>query len=926
MNLPEISVRRHVLAYMLSGVLILFGLVSYERIGVERMPSVDVPVLTVTTVLPGANPSVIDASVTNLIETAVNSVSGIEDIQSNSLPGVSLVVMQFEMERDIDAAFNEVQAKINETLRKLPNDADLPVVAKLSTAGMPVMWLALQGDRTLQQLNQYARTVLKKRLETVSGVGSVVIAGERPRTIRVELDLQRLNAQGVSVQEVSAAFQREHLKLPGGYVGSGAHEELLKLDVEFHSLPELEHLIVAYRGHLPIYLREVATVKDDLADNRRYASFNGQPTVALGLLKISNANTVALAAEVQRRLESEIIPQLPPGMSVHIASNDAEIILEIIHALQEHLLLGTLLAALVVWLFLKNLRATLIVATAIPVSLLGAIAAIYFAGYTFNIMTLLGLLLLIGVVVDDAIVVLENIYRQREEDSNAPPDQVAVRGANQVVFAVIAASLTLVALFGSVVFMGGIVGRFLQPFAMVVVLGVLASLFVSITLTPMLCARYLRVPKNHGGLYRVLEAIFRALEWLYATLLRLVLRFRWSVVVLTIATVYSSGWFFDQLGKGFIPDEDEGRFLVTFKTPLGATLEYTIERMQKLQEILNTYPEVHSILATIGTGDLGMVTEGSLFVRLTPRTERSRHQVELVRAVQAEFAHVPGIRAMATQVPMMSGDRGEPLQFVLKGPNLLETARLAGELEARLRQIPEIGNMDMGLRLELPELNLNIDRTKAQDLGLDTATIADTLRLLAGGADIAKYNDEPGDGERYDIRLKANAADITQATDLEKIYLRNRSGELVRLDTVASIQPGLGAAMISRYNLQYAAMFFATPTVPEGDAAQIVLREAKEMLPAGYQVELTGRAKEFGKTVNYMILAFVTGLILIYMVLASQFNSFIQPMIIMVAQPLAVIGGVAGLWLMGHSLNISHVTQLFPNSTDLNHRHCTQQI
>jgi HAE1 family hydrophobic/amphiphilic exporter-1 len=904
MNLPELSIHRHVLAYMLSGVLILFGLISYQRIGVERMPSVDVPVLTVTTVLPGANPGVVDASLTNIIESAVNSVSGIESLQSNSLPGVSLVVMQFEMERDIDAAFNEVQAKLNEILRKLPDDADPPVLAKLSTAGMPVMWLALQGDRTLQQLNQYARNVLKKRLETVSGVGSVVIAGERQRTIRVELDLQRLNALNVSVQEVTAAFGREHLKLPGGYVGGGAREDLLKLDVEFHSVADLEKLIVAYRGHLPIYLRDLAEIKDDLADNRRYASFDGQPAVALGLLKISNANTVALAAEVQRRLDAEIIPQLPPGLSLHVASNDAEIILDIIHALQEHLLLGTLLAALVVWLFLKSLRATLIVATAIPVSLLGAIAAIYFAGYSFNIMTLLGLLLLIGVVVDDAIVVLENIYRHREEDPDASPAALAVSGANQVVFAVIAASLTLVSLFASVVFMGGIVGRFLQSFAMVVVLGVLVSLFVSVTLTPMLCARHLHVARRHGWLYRTLEAGFRGLEWLYAGILRLALRFRWSVVLLTIAIVYGSGWFFGQLGKGFIPDEDEARFLVTFKTPLGSTLDYTVERMKKLEEVLNAYPEVQSILATVGTGDLGVVTEGSLFVRLVPRAERSRHQSEVIRAVQHDLTQVPGVRGLAAQVPIMSGDRGERLQFVVKGPNLYEVARLAGELEARLRKIPEIGGMDMGLRLELPELNLQLDRAKAQDLGLDTVAVADALRVLAGGADIAKYNDEPGDGERYDIRLKAKDGGLTQASDLEKIYLRNRAGQLVRLDTVASVQPGLGAALISRYNLQYAAQFFANPTIPEGDAAQIVLREATGLLPAGYQVELVGRAKEFGKTVGYMMLAFVTGLILVYMVLASQFNSFIQPLIVMVAQPLAVIGGVAGLWLAGHSLNI----------------------
>ena len=904
MTLPELSVRRHVLTYMLSGVLILYGIISYQRIGIDRFPSIDFPLLSVTTTLPGANPSVVDASVTNLIESAVNSVSGIESIQSMSLPSVSIVVIQFILEKNVDVAFNEVQAKVNAVLSNLPEDSDPPVVAKMEVGSAPILWLALQGDRTSQQLNQYARYVIKKRLETISGVGDVVIGGDRERTIRVNLNIERMAALGVSVQEVMQAFQREHLKLPGGYLSGSQREDLLKLDLEFHNLTELQQLIVTYRGNLPVYLHEIADIEDGLEDNRRFASFNGKPAVGIGIVKISNANTVAIIEEVKNRLTTEILPQLPPGMTLQVASDNAAIILEIVNALKEHLVEGTLLAALVVWLFLKSLRATLIVATAIPVSLLGAIAALYFAGYTFNIMTLLGLLLLIGVVVDDAIVVLENIFRHREDDITGNPTELAITGANQVVFAVLAATFTLVSLFATVVFMQGIIGRFMQPFAVVVSLGVLVSLFISVTLTPMLCARYLRVSHRHSWLYRLLEAVFQGMEQLYRGILYLALRWRIIVILLAIAVVYSSGWFFSQLGKGFTPDEDEGRFLVSFKTPFGSTLEYTVDRLQAIEKVLNQYPEVKNIFSTIGTGETGRVNEGTIFTQLVPREQRHRRQSELIEAVRQQLMTIPGVQAFASPVPDMSGDRGEPLQFVLKGPDLYEVARLAKQLETRLRKLAEIGSLDMELQLELPELNLELDRVKAENLGLDTQTVADALRVLVGGVDIAKYNDEPGDGERYDIRLKAQENTFGQTADLNKIYLHTATGQRVRLDTVADFRPSLGAAVISRYNLQYAATFFSTPTISEGDAAQIVLREAEPLLPAGYQIELVGRAKEFGKTLGYLVFAFVTGLILVYMVLASQFNSFIQPIIIMTAQPLAIIGGVFGLWLTGDSLNI----------------------
>jgi len=903
MNLPRLSIRQHVLTWMLSLVLVLFGVISYQRIGVDRLPQIDFPMLSIATVLPGADPDIIDASVTNIVESAVNAVSGIESIQSTSLAGVSVVMIQFELSKNIDTAFNEVQAKLNEVLKSLPTDAETPVLKKVEAGSQPVMWLALQGNNTLQQLNVYAKNTIKKRLETISGVGDVVIAGERERTIRVNLDISKMTAFNVSVDDVIRAFGMEHIKLPGGFI-TGVHKEhQLKLDMEGHSVEAIGRLIVAYKEQLPVSLGDIATIEDGLEDFRRFASYNGKPTVGLGLVKISGSNTVAIIEEARQRLQNEILPQLPPSMTLQTVVDDASLITAIVEGLQSHLVEGTVLAALVVWLFLLNARSTLIVATAIPVSLLGAIAGIYFAGYTFNTMTMLGLLLLIGVVVDDAIVVLENIFRHMEENPDAPHDEIADKGTAQVMFAVLASTLTLISLFGAVVFMEGIIGRFIGSFAVVVVIGVIISLFVSLTLTPMLCARYLRVVKKHGAIYRFMESAFQGLDNGYRSMLSFAVKRRFLIVLMAALVVYSSGWFMGQLGKGFMPDEDQGRFIVSIKTPLGSSIDYTIDRLQRVETMLKQHDEIQGLFSTIGTGDRGQVNQGQIYVSLIPREQRAMHQKVILEKVRSELSRIPGVKAFASPVSIIGGQRGEPLQFVLKGPNLNKVAALSQELTERLQTIPVIGNLDTNLQLDMPQVTLKLDREKARNVGLDTLTIGNTLRVLVGGLDVAKYNDDPGDGERYNIRLQSSTL-LKHPEDLYRIFLRNRSGDMVRLDTVAHLESKLGAATIGRYKLQYAATFYATPTIPEGDAAEIVINEAKKFMPTGYQIELIGRAKEFKKTVGYILFAFATGLILVYMTLASQFNSFIQPLIVMTAQPLAIVGGVFGLWLMGYSLNI----------------------
>jgi HAE1 family hydrophobic/amphiphilic exporter-1 len=898
-NLPELSIKRHVLAWMLNAMLVLFGVIAYQRIGIDKLPYIEFPVISVQTTLKGANPDVIDASITNVIEGSVNSVQGIEYIQSTSSPGLSQINITFNLDKRIDVAFNEVQAKVNQVLRRLPNDADPPVVAKVETGASPVYWIAISGDRTQQQLNSFAVNIVKKKIETVDGVGEVRVGGRRDRTIRVNVLPGRMAALNVTAQDIADAFAKEHIQVAGGFLIGGSTESLVKLDLEFHRLDDLKQMIVAYREGAPVRLRDIAEVEDGLADFRQLARLNSELAVGLGVVKIANSNTVDLIDRVRARIQREVEPELPPGIRINVVSNDAIFIREIIDTLKSHLVEGTLLAAAVVLLFLRSLRSTIIIALAIPVSLLGAVAVIYFAGYTFNSVTMLALLLLIGVVVDDAIVVLENIFRHREQ-LDPDPISAAINGSREVTFAVLAATLSLVCIFAPVVFIGGIIGQFFRSFAVVVTFGVLVSWFVALTLTPMLCSRYLKVEQQHGRIHRALDRFFEGMEAIYRRLLDSTLRHRWLVIALTSVVVAASYYFFSQINKELAPQQDEGRFIISFRTPLGSSIHYTDQRLREVEAIVARYPEVVSEWALIGFAQAQQVNQGQVVVRMKTKRERAaegqRSQQEVLASMRRELAQIAGARIFARSFGLVPGQRTEPLQFVVTGPNLQEMGRYATELQRRLQADPQIGRMDTDLQLDLPQIVLAPDRTRAQALGLTANDLALALNMLTGGIDIAKYNDDPGDGQRYDVRVKAPESEFRTQADLAKIYLRNKSGQLVRLDSVASFREIVGPAVISRFSLEYSATFYATPSISLGAAVDKMNAEADKLLPLGYRVRFLGDAAELEKTQRFVSFAFIIGVLMLFMVLASQFNSFLQPLIIMLAVPLAVVGGLFALW------------------------------
>ena len=921
MTLPELSIKRHVLAWMLSAVIVLFGIISYQKIGVDRVPAIDFPIIMINTTLRGADPDVVDTSITSVIESAINTTPGIEHIQSASSPGVSSISITFALDKDIDVAYNEVQAKVNQVIKRLPTDTDPPVLQKVDTNASPVIWLALSGDRTVQQLNLYANNILKKKFETIAGVGEVTIGGRRDRVIRVNVSPERMAAYKLTANDLIAAFNKEHVQLPGGFLVSSQAEQLLKLDLEFHSTKALADLVVSNKEGVSIRLKDIASVEDGITDNRQVARYNGKPTVGIGMVKIANANTVDIIKEVERRLEQDVRPNLPPGMQLEVSTNDGIFINQMVASLKEHLVEGTLFAALIVLIFMRSFSSTLMICLEIPVSLLGAIAVMYFSGYTFNSMTLLALLLLIGVVVDDAIVVRESILRHMSGEAGtmlsaadmknplavaAFRTKTTILGSNEVVFAVLASSASLVCIFAPVIFMDGIIGMFFKSFAVVVTFGVLVSLFVSLTLTPMLCSRYLKVGVNETPIYLAIGRILTALEQAYRTLLHSTLKHRGSVLLFTLVFVAVSGYLsLKYVEKDFVPEADEGGFSIMVKTPLGSSLAYTDSRLKLVEAAIASHPEeVASYFATIGSGSRGQVNQGNVNVRLKAKELRKKSQQTLIKELKKEFNTIPGVRAIPSPASIARGQRSEKLQFNITGANLQEIGRIAQVFQQTLSSNGDIGKVDLDVQLDLPQVKVDIDRARAAALGLSANDIATAVSLYAGGINVAKYNEANGDGQRYDIRLKAGDEALQQTVDLNKIYLRSSSGELVRLDAVASFNKELGAAVIGRYDLQYAVNFYANPNVALGDAVNTVKDTAAKLVPADYKLKFTGQAEEFGKTMKNMKFVFTLAFILLYMVLASQFNSFVQPFIIMLAQPLAIIGGLIALLITGDTLNI----------------------
>ena len=909
MSLPEVSVRRFVFAIMINLVIVLFGLISANRISIDRSPDIDFSLISVTTILPGANPDVVDSSVTNIIESAVNSIPGIDDVRSRSAPGVSNVFIQFLLEKDLDIAFNEVQSKVGQINSQLPDDAETPIISKIETGEIPIIWLALRGNRTLQDLSVYAKNTVKRKLETINGVGSVVIGGEQERNIRVNLDFDRMSAFGITVQDIVMAFKNEHIKLPGGFLIDNSKEDLLKLDLESHNVEEIENIIVNYDQNRAIKLKDIAEVKDDVKDLRSMGRFNGDPSIGIGVTKIRGENTVEIIEKVKTKIRSDIEPTLPAGMTLDIGTDDSSYIYELISGLGQNIFIGFIIASLIVLLFLRSYSSMAIVSITIPVSLFGAVFIMYAFGLTLNTMTMLALLLLIGIVVDDAIVVLENAQRNLNEDTPEERIRASIIGANEVFLPIVSSTLVLVALFTVVFFMEGIAARFFRSFGVVVSTGVLVSTFVALTLTPTLASKFLKTKKESNRIFDGFNRRFNEIENRYREMIEWSLSEKKKVLSYASFFIVLSFVGFTQLSGGFFPEEDEGQFTITVKTPVGTGMDYTNDRLSLVERLLEEYEDIESYFTIMGSGiESQAVNIGVIYVRLIPSNVRGFKQYELIPILRERLNKIPGIKAFPAPMSFASGTRGEAMQFTVSGPDLNILNESINVFLNKLAETPELGDVDSSIELNLPQVSLEINRELASEMGLSTRLIAEAANIFAGGIDVARFNDAIGDGERYKVRLKGEY-DMS-VDDLDKIYLRTPSKELVRLDTVAKFKETVGPSEITRLDRMYSAYFYSDPTTSLSNAIQLIEDAAAETLPVGYEVGFFARAKEFKRTSNQMLFAFLTGLILVYMVLASQFNSFRQPLIVMISQPLAVIGGTLGIWIVGSDLNIFSMTGL----------------
>ena len=767
----------------------------------------------------------------------------------------------------------------------------------------------MRGNRTLQDLSVYAKNVLKRKLETIDGVGSIVIGGEQERNIRVNLDFDRMSAFGITVQDIIMAFRNEHIKLPGGFLIDNSKEDLLKLDLESHNVEEIENIIVTYDRNRAIKIKDIAEVKDDVRDLRSMGRFNGDPSIGIGVTKIRGENTVEIIEKVKAKIKSDIEPTLPAGMTLDIGTDDSSYIYELISGLGQNIFVGFIIASLIVLLFLRSYSSMAIVSITIPVSLFGAIFIMYAFGLTLNTMTMLALLLLIGIVVDDAIVVLENAQRNLNEDTPEERIRASITGANEVFLPIVSSTLVLVALFTVVFFMEGIAARFFRSFGVVVSTGVLVSTFVALTLTPTLASKFLKTKKESNRVFDGFNRRFTVIENRYREMIEWSLNEKKKVLSYAGLFVLLSFVGFTQLSGGFFPEEDEGQFTITVKTPVGTGIDYTNDRLSVVENLLEEYEDIESYFTIMGSGiESQAVNIGVVYVRLTPSNVRGYKQYEIIPILRERLNKIPGIKAFPAPMSFASGTRGEAMQFTVSGPDLNILNESINAFLSKLAETPELGDVDSSIELNLPQVNLEIKRELASEMGLSTRLIAEAANIFAGGIDVARFNDAVGDGERYKVRLKGQY-DMS-IDDLDKIYLRTPSKELVRLDTVATFKETVGPSEITRLDRMYSAYFYSDPTTSLSNAIQLIEDAAAETLPVGYEVGFFARAKEFKRTSNQMLFAFLTGLILVYMVLASQFNSFRQPLIVMISQPLAVIGGTFGIWIVGSDLNIFSMTGL----------------
>ena len=908
--LAALCVRRPVFASVLILSLTVVGGFSFTQLGIDQFPNVDFPTILVTTRLPGAAPEQVESEVTDKVEEAVNTISGIDTLTSTSSEGVSQVVVSFNLEKDADVATQEVRDKVNRILPLLPRTITQPTVEKRDPDAQPVLTIALTAGKPLREITEYADKFLRRQLESTDGVGQVLVVGGRQRQVNVWLDSERLLAQTLTVNDVARALQAQNSDVPGGRIEQGAQSVTLRTRGRIESPAEFGEVVVREVDGHPVLVRDVARIEDGMADAGTLASVNGVPTVLLQIRKQSGMNTVAIVNGVKARLV-EIEPTLPAGYAMRIVRDQGEFIEASIESVQEHLVVGSILAALVVLLFLGNLRSTIIAAISIPTSIVATFGLIRYMDFTLNMLTMLALTLAVGIVIDDAIVVLENIYRFIEEKGMAPA-RAAVEATKEIGLAVLATTLSLVAIFVPVAFMSGMVGRFMQSFGLTMAFAIMVSLLVSFTLTPMMCARWLK-PKRAGdgpGAHDSKHSRFFApLDRTYARMLEWSMAHRGVVAVLAVLVLLSSVPLFRLVNVNFITQDDQSGFDVSVRAPEGTSLEATQLLANRITTAIRRIPEVAYTLVTVAGDGAGTQNNASLFVKLKPIDERDRDQFAIMAEVRNDIVAplvAQGLRASVGGGGGPGGGGGGGgggVQYVLQGPEITELGRYSQLLLAKVKTIPGVVDADTTLNVGKPELSVRMDRPKAADLGVPLADASEALRLLVGGDSVTTYNEA---GEQYEVHVRAEAEDRNSEAAIGRLPIPSRLGP-VALENVASFTTGEAPSDIRRLarQRQVTVTVNLLPGTSQASVQTAIAAAASEIgLRSGYRGGFSGQSRELNRTAVAFLTAFALSLIFMYLVLAAQFESWLHPVTILLSLPLTLPFALLSLIIFQQSLNV----------------------
>ncbi len=914
MRFADVFIRRPVFATMLIMSLVVFGLFSYRSLGLDLFPNIDFPIVTVTTTLKGASVEEMETGVTKVLEEAVNTIDGIDELRSITKEGLSTIVVQFVLEKSRDTAAQDVRDKVATVLAQLPVGTDPPVIDKFDVDAIPVMGIALSGRRNLREVTELARRQVKEDIETLAGVGQVIMLGGQERAINISVDPDRLTAQGLSIGEVREAIQRQNLELPGGRLDQTRRELVVRTMGRVERAAEFGDLIVARGGERPLRVRDIGTAEDGIVEPRTLSRLNGENAVQLVVRKQSGTNTVEVIDRVQAELD-RLRAVLPADIEMRGIRDQSRFIKASIETVRVHMWLGAILVALTVLLFIRDWRSTVVASIAIPTSVISTFTFMRYMGFTLNNVTMLALVLAVGIVIDDAVVVLENIYRHVEEEG-MPPRQAASVGTAEIALAVMATTLSLIIIFLPVAFMAGRVGRFFHSFGLTVAVAILVSLLVSFTLTPSLSARMLRRRGGHasegGRLYRLVERGYgRVLAWS--------LRHRWVIVLVAIAIVLATGPLFSRVGKTFLPQDDQSEFEISIRTPGGFTLAETSRLFAEIEHRVRALRGVTDVLATIGdtsgrvkAGE-GDVTSGSIYARMVDLRARRFSQFDVMADARRLLTEYPDLRASVQGVNPFStgGQRLSDVELNLRGPDLGRLQTYADRLMAGMRELPGLVDVDTTLAVRTPELRLLIDREKASDQGINVQDIAATVQTYVAGQPISKYKEAD---EQYDIWLRAEAGHRRTPEDVGDLTVRARGGALVRLRNLVRLSEDVGPAEIDRVNRQRAVTIVANllPELPLATAVAHVNRVAAQLdMPPLYNVQWTGRAKTLAESNINFLLAFGLSIVFMYMVLAAQFESFVHPVTIMLALPLTVPFALLSLMWLGEALNVYSMLGLF---------------